>query len=514
MRNAAMPKTELLEVELSLIDVEEGFNARTAFDPDELQGLSETVGDFGIFQNLVLRPSSGGRYTIVAGERRYRGAKAANVRKVPALVGDLSKRDALLISFIENQHRSALNPIEQAQGVKAVAEEFELTSRKEIAAKVRLKAKEVGLLLRLLDLPEGVQRLIASGDAPTGAEKRLREVAKVSPRAAECVCEYAKRKGIKGREFVSGFDGLIRATASARFTDPPTLINIWRPALSELVADKKVLRELEGRINAAEGREIEDPALRFGEEEEMAARAAGCLLEPAPSKSYHGRADTYITDPEFAADLAMRFVENIEGAARERREAAEKAAKARAEKGEDGESEEDKQAAERRAQNAERREEKENALLFNDELGVNLMKHRGGKARKQRSLARGKAIAKLLLAQNPELAARGLRLVFAGLREVEQKKLKSGKLGKAKIIYATTAECIEFLNRRIDEARTDAELHEVLAEALVAGIEADHTATTKAERVYWSPASSQVETLLAEDIKEVRPRRRRVKRGK
>ncbi len=514
MSNQAMPETKLVEVDLSLIDVEEGFNARTDFDPDELQGLSETVEDFGVTQNLVLRPAADGRYTVVAGERRYRAAKMAELEKVPAIVGDLTKRDATLISFIENQHRSDLNPIERAQGIKAVGEEFELTTQKEIAAKVRLKPQLVGALLRLLDLPEGVQRLIASGDVPTDAEKMLREVARVSPRAAECICEYAKRQGIKGREFVGDFDALVRNTANARFTDPPTLISTWRPPLSELVTDKKLLRELCSRINVAKGREIEDPAFQFGEAEEMAARAAGCLLEPPPSKNGYYRPYSYITDREFATDLAVRFVEQIEKGAEEQRQAAEKEAEARAKKGDGGESEEDEATAKRKAEHAERKEAKENALLFNDELGVNLMKHRGGKARKQRSLARGKAMAKLLLAQNPELAARGLRLVLSSLRQVEQKKLKSGKLGKPKVIYATTEECIKFLNRRIDEARTDAELNEIVAEALVAGIEADRHATTQADRVHWSPRSEQVAKLLAEDIKDVRPRRRAVKKRK
>lgn len=512
MRNAAMPETKLVEVDLNLIDVEEGLNARTDFDAEELQALSETVEDFGLTQNLVLRPSSKGRYNLVAGERRFRAAKGAELEKVPALVGDLTQRDAVLISFIENRHRSELNPIEEARGIKAIAEEFELTTQKEIAAKVKLKPKEVGMLLRLLDLPEGVQRLIASGDIPTGAEKRLREVAKVSPRVAECVCEYAKRKDIKGREFLGDFDGLIQATTAARFTDPPTLIATWRPPLSALVTDQRLLRELCSRINAAEGREIEDPALQFGEEEEMAARAAGCLLEPPPNKNGYSRGHSYITDREFAADLGVRFVERIEKAAEERRAAAEKAAQAEGKKGEDGESEDDKAAAERRAEYAERKEEKENAGIFNDELGVNLMKHRGGKARKQRSLVRGKAIAKLLVAQNPKLAARGLRLVLSGLREIEQKKLKSGKLGKPKVTFATTDECTEFLNRRIDEARTDAELNEVVGESMVAGILADCNATTQADRVYWSPETEQVKKLLAEDIKDVRPRRRAVKK--
>ncbi|HKZ13458.1 MAG TPA: ParB/RepB/Spo0J family partition protein [Solirubrobacterales bacterium] len=173
MANAhTIPKTELMEVDVDRIKVEEGCNARTAFDPDELQGLSEPVEDFGVTQTLRLRPTADGYYTIVAGERRYRGAKAAGLKRVPAMVGELTEREAQAIKWIENRHRSDLNPIEEAHALKALAEEWELTAQKAIAAKARIKPQEVGVLLRLLDFPDGVQCLIASGDIPVKAEKR------------------------------------------------------------------------------------------------------------------------------------------------------------------------------------------------------------------------------------------------------------------------------------------------------------------------------------------------------
>jgi ParB family chromosome partitioning protein len=112
---AAIPKTELMEVDIDLINVEEGFNPRTEFDPEKLDSLSETVEAFGVTQTLRLRPTSDGHYTIVAGERRYWAAKAAALEKVPAMVGELTDREAKSIAWIENRHRSNLNPIEDAQ---------------------------------------------------------------------------------------------------------------------------------------------------------------------------------------------------------------------------------------------------------------------------------------------------------------------------------------------------------------------------------------------------------------
>lgn len=514
----AIPKTVLMEVDLDLIRVEADFNARTVFDPDQLQGLSETIKDCGVTQTLMLRPTGDGHYTVVAGERRFRAAKEAGLAKVPAMVGELSDRDAKKINWIENRQRADLNPIEEAQGLKAWAEEWELTSQKAIADKAGVKPKEVGLLLRLLDLPEGVQALIASGHIPERAEKKLREVAAVSPRVAECICEYAKRKEISHTEFVARFQDLVQATARAKFTkDPPTMITTTRPFLSELVADKKVRKDLLARINAAREVNYSDPELQLGEEEEMAARAAGCLLEPPPNKHGYAYGSRYITSKEFAADLAVRIIEAIEKRAEESRKAAKDAAEASGQDDEGTASTEEKAAAERKAAVAERKEAKENAVLYNDDLGVNLLQLRGGKARKQRSLARGKAMAKLLIAQNPELAARGLRLVLSQLRTVEQKTLKSGKPGKAKVFYATTEECVEFLVGRVDRATSADELNEIVGEALVAGIEADDRVTTKKEHVgWWLPFDVQgaIEKHLAEDIKEVRPRRRPVKKRK
>lgn len=517
----AVPKYELKEVDLDLIKVEEDFNARKEFDPEQLEALGGAMEDVGVFQTLTLRPSEegDGTFTIVAGERRYRSALAKELKTMPAMVGDLTRRDALLISFFENEHRSDLNPIERAQCIKAVAEEWELSTQKEIAAKANIKkSAEVGTLLRLLDLPEGVQRLIASRDIPVAAEKRLREVAAVSPRVAECVCEFAKRKEVSHTEFLRSFNDLLKATSGAKFnTNPPTMINTWRPELRELVPDKKAREALRRRLNEAKGADFEEHELQFGEEEEMAARAAGCLLEPPPSKHAYSHGSSYITDQELAADLAVRYVETVEKWVEKQREAAEERAEANAERGDDGESVEDKAAARRKAENEERKEAKEIAVAFNEQFGVNLIKQRGGKARKQRSLARGKAIAKLFLAQNQDLAARGLRLVMPQLRSIEQKTLKSGKPGKAKLVFATTEDCIEFLNKRVDDATSADELNEILAESVIAGMEADATATTHKEYVSWSPSSSaesSVKKLLRPDIKDARPRRRAVKKRK
>lgn len=122
------------------------------------------------------------------------------------MVGELTEREAQAIKWIENRHRAQLNPIEEANALKALAEEWELVAQKDIAANARIKPQEVGLLLRLLELPKGVQRLIASGDVPVKAEKRLRNVAAVSPRIAVCVSEFAKREEVTHIGFVRSFN--------------------------------------------------------------------------------------------------------------------------------------------------------------------------------------------------------------------------------------------------------------------------------------------------------------------
>jgi ParB family chromosome partitioning protein len=182
-------------VPISKIDVEEGFNARTHMDDKELDGLAVSLGTAGIVQPLSVRPADNGRFTLVAGHRRFAAAKQAGLEEVPIVV---SEGNAHLSSLVENIHREELDPIDAALGLKALAGELNLTTNKAIAEKVGKSVSWVSDRLRLLGLPKGVQCFIAEGVIPIEAERLLHDIAVVSPRVAECICELAKRNGYKG----------------------------------------------------------------------------------------------------------------------------------------------------------------------------------------------------------------------------------------------------------------------------------------------------------------------------
>lgn len=504
MATRTIPKTRLMEVRVDLIDVKDGFNARTEFDPDELRGLTETIGDYGVVQTLMLRPTSEGRFLIVAGERRWQSAKAAGLEKVPAMVGDLTERDALLLSFIENRHRSQLNPVEEARGLKALAEEWELGTHKAIAEKAKIKPKEVGPLLRLLALPEGVQGLIAAGVVPPTAEKKLREVAAVSPRVAECVCITASRQDVAPSDFLRVFDQLLQLTCEGRFTEKPTMIDVRRMTVGKVIVDRKERAELVERVNALDRYlTSEDPQVRLGEPEIDAARAAGCLIEHEVDNGGFATVCAYLTDAELAADLLRRAVDRQEAEARKR---AEEEAAWRSRNGRMvGTPAEQKEA--RRADREQAKVDAAAARRFNEDLGRNLLKRRGKGTRSRHGLAREKALAAVVLADNRELAAAGLRLVLPQLQEVEVKHLKSGGR-REKVSYADTDQCLTYLENRIAEAKAHGEPMELLADALIAGLLADQAELPRTRRVASGiRADEEVARLLAADIKAVKPRR-------
>lgn len=194
---AASQQPQLKFIPLELIDVEEGFNVRKEFDPAELKGLTATVKAFGVSQPVRVRPKEAGRYSLVAGERRYRAAKDAELEQVPAVVGELTDAEAKMQNLIENVQRSQLNPIEKAQGIKATAEEWGLTTAAAIAERTGLERDDVALHLRLLKLPARVQGAIAGGDVPTAAEKLLRDVTRSPPVSPSASASTRSARGSK-----------------------------------------------------------------------------------------------------------------------------------------------------------------------------------------------------------------------------------------------------------------------------------------------------------------------------
>lgn len=148
------------------------FQPRVDFDEAELDELAASIAEVGILQPVLVRRVDVGRYELVAGERRWRAAQRAGLTHVPALVRDVSDREALEEAVVENLHRADLNALEEAAAYRQLLDEFGL-SQEEVARRVGKTRPAVANTLRLLQLPPVVQRLVRSGALGAGHARAL-----------------------------------------------------------------------------------------------------------------------------------------------------------------------------------------------------------------------------------------------------------------------------------------------------------------------------------------------------
>jgi ParB family chromosome partitioning protein len=145
---------------------------RRAIDGIALKKLAESVIAEGIIQPLLVRKLSRGRFEIIAGERRWHAARMAGLKRVPTIVRDASDLAAFALALIENLHREDLNPIDQALAARELVESFSMTHQ-EVADMIGRSRASVSNLLRLLELPNEVQTMLADGKLDLGHARAL-----------------------------------------------------------------------------------------------------------------------------------------------------------------------------------------------------------------------------------------------------------------------------------------------------------------------------------------------------
>jgi len=169
---------------------------RRVFQPDTLHQLADSIVQHGIIQPLVVR-TSGGRYQLVAGERRWRAAKIAGLKEVPAVVEEISDDRLLEITLIENVQREDLNPIELALAFDRMARELNL-SQDEIGHRTGKDRSTVSNAIRLLQLPPDIQQLVAERRLSPGHARCL--VALPDEETQRKVAEKAVAQGLSVRQ--------------------------------------------------------------------------------------------------------------------------------------------------------------------------------------------------------------------------------------------------------------------------------------------------------------------------
>jgi ParB family transcriptional regulator, chromosome partitioning protein len=328
----------LTMVPLAKIKPRPGFNPRSDFADEQMAELTESVRRHGIITPLTLAPDGDGRFTIIAGERRYRAAKAAKLREVPAQVRE-ADGEALTLAVAENVIRADLNPVEEARAYQRLSEEHGDATK--VAALVGKSERLVAERLDLLRLPDAAQALLAGRRVPLACVPGLVRIADGESLLADLTATWLAERPHEAAVFAADpgevVDDVLRAEwrdddgqalhavaysvsefgsgpllpASVHDEDAPAaaLAKLGEHAAKvaeALAALPEIVHasEYDWAARQAEGRRWRE-CFSLDADDADAARAYGCLLE-LPGRN--GRSHAYVTDPEWLGDrLAQKI---------------------------------------------------------------------------------------------------------------------------------------------------------------------------------------------------------------
>lgn len=145
---------------------------RKNFDPDKLEELADSIRQHGVIQPLTVRRLASGYYQIIAGERRWRAARLAGLSDIPAVVIEADDQTAMQLAMIENLQREDLNPMEEAEGYRALVQTYGMT-QEQAASSVGKSRSAVANAMRLLDLEPSLQNLVSEGKLSAGHARAI-----------------------------------------------------------------------------------------------------------------------------------------------------------------------------------------------------------------------------------------------------------------------------------------------------------------------------------------------------
>lgn len=161
----------ILELKISEVEPNKT-QPRSHFDDDALTSLSESIKEYGVLSPIVVSKNENGFYMIIAGERRWRAAKLAGLKKIPAIIKEYDDKQTMEIALIENLQREDLNPIEEAEGFKELMEVYNLT-QEEVSKKMGKSRSAVANSVRLLSLPEKVRKMLINKEISSGHARAI-----------------------------------------------------------------------------------------------------------------------------------------------------------------------------------------------------------------------------------------------------------------------------------------------------------------------------------------------------
>ena len=167
----AVTGDSVTEMDMSLLQAGK-YQPRSKMEMEKLEELSASIKEQGVISPIIVRPIGGGRYEIIAGERRFRASQLAGKTKIPAIVRELDDKTTLAVALIENMQREDLNVMEEAVGVKRLIDEFGFT-HEEAAKAIGRSRPATSNLLRLLNLADPVQKMVSDGRLEMGHARAL-----------------------------------------------------------------------------------------------------------------------------------------------------------------------------------------------------------------------------------------------------------------------------------------------------------------------------------------------------
>ena len=170
------PELTIQELDIDIIDPNPEQPRRT-FSKESISQLAQSIRDQGVLQPLLVVPRNGGRYRIITGERRYRASREAGLKTVPCVIRDMDVIQQMEVALIENLQREDLNPLDAAQGIRALMQQCGYTQEK-VALRLGKSRPAVANLLRLLTLPDSVTEMVRDGKLSAGHARVLAGLSK------------------------------------------------------------------------------------------------------------------------------------------------------------------------------------------------------------------------------------------------------------------------------------------------------------------------------------------------
>ena len=191
--------SEVNKEDINFIEIDEiapnESQPRKTFNKEKLEELARSIKTHGVIQPIVVR-KQGSHYEVVAGERRWRAARIAGLSEVPCIVRELTDEQNMLVAIIENVQREDLNPIEEARGIRAMIEDYELT-QDEVAKAVSKSRPYITNALRMLKLPDAVLDMVSAGKLSAG---HARAILSAKEEEQTEIAKHVETKGLSVRE--------------------------------------------------------------------------------------------------------------------------------------------------------------------------------------------------------------------------------------------------------------------------------------------------------------------------